>query len=176
MRVEREMDAGPVAARATLAIGAEENAGELSERMSQLTAELLADVVEQLAEGRVSWTKQPSVGVTLAPKIERTESQLDFGKPAAELARQVRAFAPDPGARATLDGEPLRILAAEVLDAACDAPPGSIFRDGDSLRIATGEGWLRALALQRPGKRALETAEFLRGRAIAHGARFELPA
>ena len=176
MRVEREMDAGPVAARATLAIGADENAGQLSERMSQLTAELLADVVDQLAEGRVSWTEQPSAGVTLAPKLERGESQLDFRRPAAELARQVRAFAPDPGARATLDGEPLRILAAEVLGDACDAPPGRIARDGDVLRIATGAGWLRALVLQRPGKRALATAEFLRGRPVADGARFELPA
>jgi len=175
MRVEREMDAGPVAARGVLTIDERENAGELSERMAALTADLLADVVEQLVGNRVVWTPQPEEGVTLAPKVERAELQLDFRESAVALERRVRAFAPDPGARANLDGEPLRILAADVDPAPCERPPGSIARSGDDVRIATGDAWLRPLVLQRPGKRALDVAAFLRGRPLTEGAHFALP-
>ena len=175
MRVEREMDAGPVAARTALAIGADETAGELSERMAAATAQLLAEVVDGVAAGDVAWEPQPLEGITLAPKLERNESELDFREPAAALARCVRAFAPEPGARARLDDEPLRILSARALDAPCTAPPGSVEREGDALRVATGSGWLELLALQRPGKRALDAAAFLRGRPVGEGARFALP-
>ena len=175
MRVEREMDAGPVAARGVLTIGERENAGELSERMAALSAELLAELVDRLAAGRAVWTPQSDRGLTLAPKIERAEAELDFRQPALALERRVRAFAPAPGARASLDGEILRILAADVVPAPCERPPGSVARSGDELRIATGTAWLRPLVLQRPGKRALDVAAFLRGRPLADGARFELP-
>ncbi len=175
MRVEREMDAGPVAARGVLTIGERENAGELSERMAALSAELLAELVDRLAAGRAVWTPQSDRGLTLAPKIERAEAELDFRQPALALERRVRAFAPTPGARASLDGEILRILAADVVPAPCEHPPGSVARSGDELRIATGTAWLRPLVLQRPGKRALDVAAFLRGRPLADGARFELP-
>ena len=94
----------------------------------------------------------------------------------SNLAAGDRAFAPVPGARASLDGEILRILAAEVVPEPCERPPGSIARSRDELRIATGHAWLRPLVLQRPGKRALNIAAFLRGRPLADGARFELPA
>jgi methionyl-tRNA formyltransferase len=175
MRVEREMDAGPVAKRRALTIGTDENSGELSERMAALTAELLAEALEEIADDRVAWTPQPDTGVTLAPKIERAESELDFREPAAALVRRVRAFAPDPGARATLAGEVLRILAADALAEPCDAAPGTVVRSARGLRIATSDGWLRPLTLQRPGKRPLDTETFLRGRHLAEGARFALP-
>ena len=176
MRVEREMDAGAVALVRRTAIGDEEDAGSLEERLSYLAADAIAEAVERIAGVGISWTPQPEGRTTFAPKLEREEARLDFGEPAEALVRRVRAFAPRPGAFTTLSGEPLRILAAtaeagEAADGGCSAPPGRVRREpgGGALRIATARGWLVPKVLQRAGGRALAVAEFLRGARLEDG-------
>ncbi len=177
MRVEREMDAGAVAARGTLTIGPDETAGELSARIAVLAADLLAEVIDRIARGEVTWTEQDPAGVTLAPKLERADARLDWSEPAAALARRVRAMTPSPGAVTTLAGEPLRILAARAEAGVAGAPPGTVrIERGLPLRIATGEGWLVPVVLQRAGKKPLEVAAYLRGSPIADGTRLGGPA
>jgi methionyl-tRNA formyltransferase len=170
MRVEREMDAGPVALAREIAIGIDENAGELAARVCSLTAEALAETVDRIAADDVTWTPQDDAAATLAPKIERAEAVLDWSEAAETLLRRVRALAPAPGAFTLFEGQPLRILAARALPGPVGDAPGSVRRDdASSLRIATGDGWLVPLRLQRAGARALETADFLRGRPIPDG-------
>jgi methionyl-tRNA formyltransferase len=172
MRVEREMDAGPVALVRELAIGPAESCGELAQRIAALTAEAIAEVVEQVAQGRVRWTPQPSEGVTLAPKLVAADARLDFRESAAALARRVRALAPEPGAATQIDGERLSILSARTQSGPVDAEPGTLRRGSDPLlRIATGEGWLVPLVVQRAGGRALAIDAFLRGRPLPDGVR-----
>jgi len=120
----------------------------------------------------VTWQEQDSARATLAPKLEREEAQLRWDQPAEVLARCVRAFAPSPGASASWQGEPLRILLAQAAPGPVPDAPGCvrILADG-TLRIATADGWLVPLRLQRPGGRPLDTAAFLRGRPIPDGAR-----
>jgi methionyl-tRNA formyltransferase len=166
MRVEREMDTGAVALRREIEIAPDETAGELESRLAALTAELVGEAVEAIAGGRVRWVPQDAAGACAAPKLERADAQLDFREGAAPLARRVRALSPAPGAGATLDGEPLRILAARAEPGPVDAAPGTV-------RIATGDGWLVPLVLQRAGGRALDVDAFLRGRSIPDGARLE---
>ncbi len=176
MRVEREMDAGAVAARETLAIGPDETAGELSARIAVLAADLLAEVIDRIARGEVTWTEQDPAGVTLAPKLERADARLDWSEPAAALARRVRAMAPSPGAVTTLAGEPLRILAARAEAGVAGVPPGTVrIERGLPPRIATGEGWLVPVVLQRAGKKPLEVEAYLRGNPIPDGARLGGP-
>ncbi len=176
MRVEREMDAGPVAAQGRLAIGPDENSGELSSRIAVLAADLLAAAIDAIARDEVTWTEQDPAGVTVAPKLERGDARLDWGEPALALARRVRAMAPAPGAVTTLDGEPLRVLAARAEAGAVDAPAGTVrCEPGSALRIATGEGWLVPGVLQRAGGRPLEVAAYLRGRPIPDGTRLGDP-
>ena len=171
MRVEREMDAGPVAFSCVTPIGDEENAGELEGRLADLAAEALSKAVEAVAEGSIRFAPQDEAQASLAPKLEPEELWLDFREPAPLLARRVRAFAPRPGARTTLGGETLRILAARAQAEKAEAPPGRV-RIGTEgvLRIATGDGWLLPLVLQRAGGRPVAAPDFLRGRAIADGA------
>jgi methionyl-tRNA formyltransferase len=170
MRVEREMDAGAVALTRETAIGPDEDAGSLATRLAALTAEAVEAAVAAIADGRIAWTPQDDRAATTAPKIERAEGRLDWSRPADELARRVRALAPSPGAFALHAGQPLRILAARAEAGAADAPPGTVRRaDDGTLRIATGDGWLQPLRLQRAGARALATAEFLRGRPLPDG-------
>ena len=170
MRIEREMDAGPVALTRETAIGPDENAGELATRVASLTAEALAEAVDRIADENVSWTPQDGAAATMAPKIERAEAALDWSEAAEMLLRRVRALAPTPGAFTLLEREPLRILSAHALPGPVTATPGSVRRDDEtSLQVATCDGWLIPLRLQRAGGKALETADFLRGRPIPDG-------
>jgi methionyl-tRNA formyltransferase len=174
MRLEREMDAGPVARRRELAIGPEETAGELAARLAELTADLVAEVLEEIAEGRVEWTQQDAAQATEAPRLERADARLDWTQPAEALARRVRAMAPAPGAFTTLEGQTLRILAARAEPGRANAAPGTV-RDqpGGPLRIASGDGWLVPRVLQRAGGRALDVDAYLRGKPIPDGTRLE---
>ncbi len=170
MRVEREMDAGPVALVLGLEIGPEETAGELTGRIAAASAEAVAEVVEQIAQDRVRWRPQPENGVTLAPKLSATDSELDFREGAAALVRRVRALAPSPGAATRVDGDRLCILAARAQLGPVDAEPGTLRRgENPLLRIATGEGWLVPLVVQRAGGKALAIDAFLRGRPLRDG-------
>jgi methionyl-tRNA formyltransferase len=127
---------------------------ELAERGAALMVEVLADL-----PGHPPVT-QPDDGVTYAHKIDKAESRLDFTRAAVDVERQVRAFAPAPGAFFELDGERYRVLAAEVVAGA--GVPGTAL--DDALTIACGTGALRPLIVQRAGRPAMDTAALLRGR------------
>jgi methionyl-tRNA formyltransferase len=170
MRVEREMDAGPVALVRTVAIAPDEDAGSLGARLAQLAAEAVAEALAQIAAGRATWREQDSARATLAPKIDPTELAIDWSEPAPAIARRVRAFAPAPGARTVLRGEPLRILAARAEPGPTQSAPGVIRAcPGEPLRVATGDGWLLPERVQRAGGNPLEIGAYLRGRPISDG-------
>jgi methionyl-tRNA formyltransferase len=174
MRVDREMDAGPVALVKRLAIGPEETTGELEERLARLAADAIEEAVARHAAGGLAWSEQDASHATLAPKITGEDAHLDWREPAPALARRVRAMAPRPGAWTTWEGERLRILRARVIEEAAGDPPGTARTGGAReapLRVATGAGWLLPLQLQRAGGRPLDAADFQRGRAIPDGAR-----
>jgi methionyl-tRNA formyltransferase len=172
MRVEREMDAGPVALQREIPIGETENCGSLSDRLAQLTADVLEEVVEQIANDRVVWTPQDDARATSAPKVERSDGALNWGESAETLVRRVRAMSPTPGAFTELDGEALRILDARSEPGIPDAPPGTVrTQQTGGFRIATSDGWLLPRVLQRAGKKSLEVEEFLRGRVVPDGAK-----
>ena len=172
MRVEREMDAGAVALERRISIGADEDAGSLSARLSELTAEAIADALLRIASGTVSWSEQDHAAATLAPKIETEHARLDWSQSAVVLARVVRAMAPDPGAFCEQNEERLRILASRAEEVSTSLPPGTVdYDEAGNLRIATGSGFLYPLILQRPGKKALPAPVFLRGRTLPAGSR-----
>ena len=170
MRVERQIDAGPVALVRETPIGEDEEAGSLMERLGRLAADAIADTTLEVAAGTVVWTDQDPARATLAPKIDKRDARLDFRLEASFLVRQIRALAPSPGAVTTLEEESLRILAATMRAGSATEAPGTLRRDGDgSLQIATGDGWLIPTRIQRPGGKPLDVAAFLRGRPIEEG-------
>ncbi|MEM7409033.1 MAG: methionyl-tRNA formyltransferase [Myxococcota bacterium] len=169
MRVEREMDAGAVESVVRTPIAPGDTGGELTERLSVLAADAIAAALERIAAGRDQWEEQDAGLATEAPKLGSEDQDLPWDEPASALARRIWALAPTPGARCWLDETPLRILAAVPEDAALPGPPGRIQREGDVLRVATGNGALRLERLQRAGGKPLHTDAFLRGRAIEDG-------
>jgi len=172
MRVEREMDAGPVALVRRTSIEPDDDCGTLSERLATLAAEAVVEALDRAAAGTLAFEEQDAHAASFAPKLERADQQLDLREPADALVRRVRALAPRPGAVVELDGEPLRILRAKSRHDPVDAAPGSARIADGGLAIATGAGWLEPLILQRAGKRPLTVAEFLRGHSVSDGARF----
>ena len=182
MRVEKEMDSGAVALVAKTPIGPTENAAELTERLGALAAEAIADAVDRIADDTIEWTEQDTSKVTLAAKIEKADAVLDLRESAKALAARIHAVSPKPGGAVTLEiprAEPvaLKISRAEPSAASCAThAPGEIdTKDADApLRIATGDGWLVPLVMQRPGGKALPIADFLRGFALPDDARLAI--
>lgn len=181
MKIEREMDAGPVAAAARIPIGEHENTAELSLRLAALAAEKIAEVVDQIDADRVVWTPQDPTRATLAAKLEKADAILDLRAPALALARRIHALAPRPGASLMLvaggAATALKILRTRTAPFASgeSPPPGRIDvrTPGTPLRIATGDGWLLPLEIQRPGGKALAIDDFLRGFLLGEDARCE---
>ena len=162
MQMERGLDTGPMLALGAMPVGWH-TAGELTAEIADLGARLMIEVLADITA--FTPIPQPEEGVTYAHKIDKAESRLDFAQSAEQVERQVRAFAPAPGAFFELEGERYRVLAADVTDGS--GTPGETL--DDALTIACGEGAICPLIVQRAGKPAMETAALLRGRGIAAG-------
>lgn len=175
MQIAREMDAGAVGLVREVEIGANEDAATLAGRLSLVAAEAVADALDQVAQGTIHWTEQQHELASEAPKLERQDALLDWRDSSEQLVRRIRAMAPKPGALTELSGEPFRILAAQSLPASFDSQdrlPGTVVRGDDPLlRVATGNGWLVLLRVQRAGAKALDIDAFLRGRELPPGTR-----
>lgn len=162
MQMEAGLDTGPMLMRAELPIG-HRNAGELIEDLAKLGASLMVDYLADPSSCPAE--PQPEEGVTYAAKIDKTEARIDWTQSAEQVERQVRAFAPAPGAWFEIGGERVKLLAADVVEGS--GPPGTVL-DG-ALTIACGSGAVLATLVQRAGRGAMNPAELLRGFAIPQG-------
>lgn len=188
MRVDKEMDAGPVALVRRLAIEEQENTAELSLRLAELASRAIEEAVDLVSKEEIEWTEQDASRATVAPKLEKSDSVLDLRESAQALASRVHALSPKPGGALGLFSDrdekfgkvAVKISRAAVMpfegSAEEQASAGTIDRDCDDvvLRIATGEGWLLPLVMQRAGGKALPIADFLRGFTIPDDARCEI--
>jgi methionyl-tRNA formyltransferase len=162
MRMEAGLDTGPVLLTGRTHVTGK-TAGELTAELAELGGRLMMDVLADLPA--FAEAPQPGEGVTYAAKIDKAESRLDFTRDAAQVERQVRAFAPAPGAFFELEGDRYRVLAAQIVDA--DGAPGTVL--DDRLTIACASGAIRPTLIQRAGRPAMDTGALLRGRAVSAG-------
>ena len=167
MQMEAGLDTGPVLAEARTAIGPEDTAGSLHDRLAAMGADLMVNALAALEAGRARPRPQPADGATYAAKIDKAEARIDWTRPAAELDRHVRGLSPAPGAWTEIAGERVRVLMCRP--EAGRGPPGTAL--DDRLLVACGEGALRLSRLQRPGRASADAAELLRGFAVPGGTR-----
>ncbi|AOJ03340.1 MULTISPECIES: methionyl-tRNA formyltransferase [Burkholderia] len=177
MQMDAGLDTGAMLHDARVEIAPDDTTVTLHDKLAAAGAHLIVDALAELErEGLLAATPQPADGVTYAEKIGKHEAALDWRKPAAALARQVRAFDPFPGGAGTLDSTTLKLWAAEAVAAPGGGAPGTIIDAGpDGVVIACGEGALRVTQLQKPGGKRLPAREFLAGAPLAAGQRFALP-
>jgi methionyl-tRNA formyltransferase len=162
MQMEAGLDTGPVLAEARTPIE-DKTGGALTAELARMGAELMVEVLADLSAH--SPRPQPEFGATYAKKIDKAELRLDFSHDAETVERQVRAFAPVPGAWFSLDGERCKVLEVEIV--ARSGPTGTTLDEG--LTIACGFGAVRPVLIQRAGRPVMARAEFLRGRPVPAG-------
>ena len=170
MQLNEGLDTGPVFARRSIALGPNDDFGSVHDKLADLGARLLLEVLAGLPAGIARATPQPDAGATYAAKIDKGETRLKWEKPAVELERAVRAFRPAPGAVAHFQGEPLKIWRARAEHGT--GAPGTII-DAGKLQVACGSGALTIEELQPAGGRRMAATDFLRGHRIKSGMRFE---
>jgi methionyl-tRNA formyltransferase len=156
-----ELDAGPLLALTRTKIGTETR-GELEERLAKLGGELLEREMPNYLAGKLARRPQELKQVTLAPKLEPREGELDFGRPAEELVRRVRAYTPDPGAFLTFRSQRIGVLRASVAGGRGTAHGTFEVREGTP-HVAAGAGWLRLDEVKPAGKGAMSGADWARG-------------
>ncbi|MBY4946484.1 methionyl-tRNA formyltransferase [Cupriavidus respiraculi] len=175
MQMDEGLDTGAMIAREAVPIGPDTTTAQLHDTLAALGARMIVDALRRLqAEGRLAATPQPEAGVTYAEKIGKDEARLDLRRPAAELARQVRAFDPFPGATVQVGDTAIKCWQAQAIEAGGE--PGTVLAaDADGVVIACGEGALRVTLLQKPGGRRLPAREFLQGMPMPAGTLCVLP-
>ncbi|WP_153111171.1 methionyl-tRNA formyltransferase [Propionivibrio limicola] len=177
MQMEAGLDTGPVLLSGRLPIAPDDTAATLHDKLASQGAQLIVEALDTLPLAPCS---QPEAGVTYAAKIEKSEAPLDWRLPAEQLARQVRAFNPFPGASTQLDGNGVKVWAAQAEsggDGSGAATPGTIVAaDKKGIVVVCGAGRLRLTELQKAGGKRLPAAQFLSGNYVAVGTTFPLPA
>ena len=174
IKMDAGLDTGPVLARRAFAIGADDDAQALHDKLAVLGAALVVEVLGELATGRARLEPQSAAGATYAARIRGSEASLDWSKPAVELERAVRAFRPSPGAQSVLRGELLKIWHARLAQG--HGVPGVVLVAGrDAIRVACGRDALDITELQRAGGRRLSAGEFLRGFVVTAGDSLAIP-
>jgi len=174
MQMEEGLDTGPIWMQEALPIGSDATATTLSTELAVLGGRLMLAALDGVAEGALKPRAQPEEGVTYAQKLRREEGRLDWRLPSTDLERRVRALDPWPSAFFDSGSERIQVQAAIALPGPAGGVPGTVL--DDRLSIACGEGVLRPLRLQRPGRASLEAQAFLRGLPIPPGTVLPCPA
>ncbi len=178
MMMEAGLDTGPVLATEETPILPTDTTGSVHDRLAELAAGLAVTSLAGLADGSLVPQAQPKDGATYAHKVTAEDQRIDWTRPAQEVDCQIRGLSPFPSAwfHYTSEGEtePLRMkaLMSQVEDGRPDAAPGTVL--DDTLLVQCGDGKaVRLLRAQKPGSKAMDAADLLRGLAVPAGAKFE---
>lgn len=171
IRMDAGVDTGPVLAVTPTPIGARQTGGQLLERLGELGAELLVATLAQLETGSLTPTAQGEQGAIYAPRLTKAMSPVRWDRDAVTVHNQIRALYPLPGTTSFLGERLLKIGRAEVAGLHTgQTVPGQILAvDARGVVVACGEGRIRLLEMQAPGRRLLPVAEFRRGFPIEPG-------
>ncbi|CAM4120843.1 methionyl-tRNA formyltransferase [Kerstersia similis] len=169
MQMDEGLDTGAMLLEKSTPIHAQENAAQLHDRLAALGGQAIVEALAALEQGALQAVPQPEEGICYAAKLDKAEAPLDFTLPADALARRIRAFDPAPGATMRLPGlaDPVKVWAALALPAdeaaRCQAPGSLLAVTPEGIDIATADGRLRLLVLQKAGGKRQPVDVFVRG-------------
>ncbi len=163
LRMEEALDTGPIGLEDVVKIEPDMTACELHDKLSETGANLMTRALAALEPTGLQFTPQESEGVTYAKKLEKSETKIDWSKPAQEVHNHIRGLSSFPGAWFEITGgkEKLRVRALRSTLAAGKGKAGTVLNN--DLTIACGEGAVRLVEVQRAGAKAMSANEFLRG-------------
>lgn len=161
------LDAGDIILQRSVSIREGDDAGSLSARLAEIGAELLQETVSLIGRGEAPRTPQDESKISVAPKIKKEQTIIDWKNDAERLAREVKAFSPHPGALTTFRGQSLQLLKCRAAEPGTPAEaPGAIVQaevKKGILAVATGRGDLALLVLKPAGRREMGVQAFLNG-------------
>jgi methionyl-tRNA formyltransferase len=172
MRMVAGLDAGPIAMREIVPIRPDDTAGDLTNRLAAIGAKLSVSALQSMEAGLLEFHDQPPIGACYAPKIEKSEADIDWTQRAETVRNQIHGLSPAPGAYSKIRignrDENIKFFRAGVTTGT--ATPGMLL--SEDMRIACGAGAIRVLRGQRSGKVAMSGRELMRGATLAPGVAF----
>jgi len=177
MYMDETMDTGDILLQKALDIGEDMTCDELHDALAVLGGECIAEILPAFETGKPEGTPQANVEASYCGKITKDMGMIDWREDAACIRRRICALTPWPGTYTTVEGQRLKVLAAEIID---DAPPnvrpGDVygFDEKNGVRVKCGQGALRLTEIQAPGKRPMDDTEFIKGCRMRI-ARFDAP-
>ncbi len=171
IRMTEEVDAGEILLQKEVAIGKDEDAVHLSERLAAEGGKIVIEFLERFKKGPLAGTPQKGK-VTLAPRFKKEDGRIDWSKEAGQISRQIRALVPWPGSYSFLKGK--RIVFWKAREEEGKGRPGEIIEASEKggIRVAAGKGHLLMEEVQLEGKERMSAAQFLRGSPLRAGDTF----
>lgn len=170
-KLQHEIDTGNILLQEKIAIGPDETAGELLERMKIAGAQLLVKTVRGIMDGTLAEMSQSAIlgdeaieEIRHAPKITTETCRIDWKKRAHEIHNLIRGLSPHPSAFTTLNNKICRIFRSEIEIADHSTDPGSWESDKKTfLKFSCSDGYIHVKEVQLEGKKKMLIADFLRG-------------
>lgn len=169
MHMDEGLDTGDMVAKAATPIGSK-TCEELHDELAEMGAKLITETLEDIEGALRRAEKQDDALSTYAPMLSKADGHIDFSLSPEEIERRIRAFDPWPGSYAEMNGKTYKLWKAVALDQKTDAAAGTVVAAGkDGLDISAGGRILKVTQIQAPGKKRMETGDYLRGNVIEIG-------
>ncbi len=169
MRMTERMDAGPMLLSRSIPIAPGDTQGSLKQRLAELGAQALLEVLALLLRGELSERPQDEAAATYTKPVKKEDAIIGWSADAVYIERMTRAYDPWPLARTTLNGEQLLVYRARVLDPDARGEPGAIVALKPAVAVQCARGVLALIEVQAPGRKRMAAEEFMRGRRIGVG-------
>jgi len=175
--IDEKIDTGQIILQRKIAIGDEETAGELHDRLMALGADLVVETVQAIARGPVPTTAQKHLETGKpAPKLFREDCRIPWGQPAREIFNLIRGLSPYPAAWTELingtDTTVVKVYDSSLTDTPSEGPAGTLLKSDRSLLVNTGDKMLELKVLQLEGKKKMPVPVLLNGLHLEKSAHF----
>lgn len=174
MRLDAGMDTGDILTMRSIPIFPHQDTGTLTPLLAQLGADLLAETIPQWIAGTITPQPQDHSEATATHLIKKEDGNVNWNEPALTIERKIRAYAPWPGTYTYWNGTLLKLVegVAVQFEGKMEQPtPGTVERHGDTVTVATGDGWLVLQQVQMAGKKPMDIRIFVNGHSEFIGSR-----
>ncbi|MFM4959592.1 methionyl-tRNA formyltransferase [Aeromonas caviae] len=165
MQMDVGLDTGAMIRKVTCPIASDETSASLYDKLAGLGPQALVDTLDAMAAGDTAAEPQDDALANYAEKLSKEEARIDWSMDAVAIERCIRAFNPWPISWFEVAGQTVKVWQAEVVAQDHGQAAGTLLKaDKQGIEVATGQGVLRLLTLQPPGKKAMSVSDLLNSR------------